>query len=144
MMFFSKPRRTSKGVIPLGDLKLASDYHYDISDAKFVSDAEKATTTTSLVEEAGFFRWKRDLPREDTYHKPVIEMDTPVYVTTSENGTHQVYIDKMMPWMQYRLLLWVLATCGIVDRNHYVETVRRGYSLIRLPWVKRPEKGSAW
>jgi hypothetical protein len=144
-MFFSKPKSTSKGVIPLGDLKLAEEFHYDVADAKFTGNAEKADTVTSLVEEAGFYHWKRNLDREDTYHKPVIELEVPVYVTVSSDGNHQLHIDKMMPWMQYRLFLWVLATCGIIERSYYIETVRRGHSLLWLPWVRRPEKkGKTW
>lgn len=135
-MFFSKPTRTSKGVIPLGDLKLARGNEVD-SKPTFTEDAERATFITSLVNQAGFYNWKKDLEREDTYHKPVVEVEVPVYVATTEEGKHQLYIDKMMPWMQYRLFLWVLGTCGIIDRGSYIQTVQRGHSLHRLPWIKR-------
>ena len=75
-----------------------------------------------------------------TLHKPVLDIDLPVTVVPSSTPGHcHLFIDKAMPWATYQRLLEALAVAGIVESGYVNASIDRGYSAVRLPWVKKPE-----
>ncbi|AYR00953.1 hypothetical protein PP636_gp18 [Arthrobacter phage Hestia] len=77
----------------------------------------------------------------DTYlHRPVLDIDMPAaLIPSSTPGHHHLYIDRPMTLRQYERLLNVLAEVGIVERGYVSASLDRGYTSVRLPWVKKPE-----
>lgn len=71
-------------------------------------------------------------------HKPVIDIDFPVKVIESTTPGHShLIIDKAMDWETYKLLLRTLVVVGLVEPGYLSASLERGYTAIRLPWVKK-------
>lgn len=78
--------------------------------------------------------------RADGRHMPALDLDYPAtLVASSSEGHCHLLIDKPMRWWRYRLLLWVLAFCGLIERRYYRHSVRRGMTMLRLPHVRKGE-----
>lgn len=73
-------------------------------------------------------------------HRPVLDIDFPVHVEPSSTPGHfHLFLDKPMPWHQYEKLLYALANAGIIEYNYASVSGQRGYTSVRLPWIrKRP------
>ena len=68
----------------------------------------------------------------------VIDIDLPVQVTPSSTEGHfHLVIDKTMSWEDYKLLLYALARVGIIEKGYAEASIAKGFSAIRLPWVKK-------
>lgn len=71
-------------------------------------------------------------------HKVVLDIDLPVTVLPSTTpGHHHLFIDHEVAWDDYVNLLEALATCGLVEPGYVNSSKQRGYSCVRLPWVKK-------
>jgi hypothetical protein len=71
-------------------------------------------------------------------HRPVLDIDLDaVLVPSSTPGHHHLYIDKLMSWETYTELLQALAKAGIVQQGFVDVSLKRGASMVRLPWVKK-------
>jgi hypothetical protein len=74
-------------------------------------------------------------------HKPVLDIDLPCKLVPSTHAGHyHLYIDKVLTWDQYRKLLSTLASVGIIQQGYYNASVARGFSSVRLPWIKKEPK----
>lgn len=74
-------------------------------------------------------------------HRPVLDIDFPVSVIPSSTpGHHHLYIDKPMEWTRYQLLLEALADAGVIEQGYANVSIARGYTSVRLPWVKKQNK----
>ena len=72
-------------------------------------------------------------------HRPVLDIDLPIKVVESSTpGHHHLYIDKEMDWEDYSKLLEVLAEVGILEPGYVSAALDRGFTAVRLPWVKKP------
>lgn len=72
------------------------------------------------------------------HHKPVIDIDMPVKVIPSSTPGHcHLYIDRTLRWDQYVELLKVLAKVGILESGYVDASLQRGYTAVRLPWVRK-------
>ena len=102
---------------------------YDGQDYEATLDINEASVTTSQV--AG----------SPDMHKPVLDIDLPVKVvpSTTKGHHHHLYIDKAMTWEQYLKLLDVLADVGIIEEGYAGASEQRGFTAVRLPWVKKEE-----
>lgn len=99
---------------------------YDGQDYEATLNIHDASVTTSLV--AGL----------DNMHKPVLDIDMPVKVYPSTTkGHYHLYIDKVMTWGQYKKLLKALAKAGIIETGYVGASKARGFTAVRLPWVKK-------
>jgi hypothetical protein len=56
---------------------------------------------------------------------------------SSTEGHFHLFIDKEMTWDHYRDLLCALAAVGIVEQKYVNATIDRGFSAVRLPWIKK-------
>jgi hypothetical protein len=73
-------------------------------------------------------------------HKVVLDIDLPARLLPSSTpGHHHLFIDKAIPWDDYVNLLEALAACGLVERGYVYASKERGYTCVRLPWVKKVE-----
>lgn len=65
-------------------------------------------------------------------HAPVIDIDLPCRLVPSRTPGHwHLYIDKMMPWWRYRLLLKALVIAGVVEPGYYRASVSRRMTFVR-------------
>ena len=73
-------------------------------------------------------------------HRPVLDIDIPAALIPSSTPGHaHLYIDKPMTLTQYENLLWALVEAGIIEGGYANASSARGYTSVRLPWVKKPE-----
>lgn len=71
-------------------------------------------------------------------HKIVLDVDMPVRVIASSTPGHfHLFIDKVVTWEEYTRLLDVLADVGIVEHGYVNFSKERGYTAVRLPWIKK-------
>lgn len=105
------------------------------SDERVVTDIEHATVVTSEVEGRS--------PQGDTgpladLHRPVLDIDFPAeLVPSSTPGHFHLYLDRFMSWERYEKLLTALAEAGVIEQGYADAAIRRGYSAVRLPWIKK-------
>jgi len=78
------------------------------------------------------------LHRPSYQHKPVLDLDMDVLVVpSSTRGHHHLYIDKLMPWRDYSLLMNVLAHVGILQPGYVSASHHRVESFLRTPWIRK-------
>lgn len=71
-------------------------------------------------------------------HKVVIDIDLPAKLLPSTTKDHHhLYIDHEMTWEQYLAILEALAAAGIVQDGYVGASRERGFTAVRLPWVKK-------
>lgn len=100
-----------------------------------VDRIEDANVITSKI--------KPNLLQFSGQHKVLVDVDMPVKVFESSTPGHfHLYIDKEMTWHDYRLLLGTLERVGIISAGYHDACVLRGYSTLRLPWVKKERRGT--
>lgn len=74
-------------------------------------------------------------------HRPLLDIDFPAAVIPSSTEGHcHLYIDKELEWKDYQKLLNVLADLGIIEHGYRGASLARGYSALRLPWIKKDEE----
>jgi hypothetical protein len=74
-------------------------------------------------------------------HRPLLDIDFPAAVIPSSTEGHcHLYIDKELEWKEYKKLLNVLADLGIIEHGYRGASLARGYSALRLPWIKKDEE----
>lgn len=73
-------------------------------------------------------------------HKPLLDIDFEAITIPSTTPGHcHLYINKELDWKSYQKLLNVLADVGIIEHGYRGASLARGYSALRLPWVKKKE-----
>jgi hypothetical protein len=91
----------------------------------FRGDSVDANVTTSRV------------LGKDT-HKVVLDLDLAAKLLPSSTPGHfHLYIDHEMTWKQYRRVLRALAAAGIIETGYLGASEHRGYTSVRLPWIKK-------
>lgn len=71
-------------------------------------------------------------------HKPVIDLDLAAkLVPSSTPGHFHLFIDREMPWETYVELLEALVKAGLVEPGYVDASRERGYTAVRLPWVRK-------
>ena len=80
-------------------------------------------------------------------HKPLLDLDIPVVLVPSTTPGHShLYIDQPVYWYKYQHLLTVLKDLGILQEGYVNGAFNRGYSSLRLPWIKKEadQPSSEW
>lgn len=135
---------------PMGGLtyqsaETLSAYYGANEDRFFVEDIEAAHVITSRVAGQVPPRDSEGLVNPDVnenrmLHKLVIDIDMPaVLVPSSTPGHFHLYVDNVMTWGQYVALLRALAAANIVEPGYVKAAERRGFTAVRLPWIKKPK-----
>jgi len=107
---------------------------YDSGEDRPVAGPDEANIITSVVER------QLPLPKNLVRHAPVIDLDIPcILLDSSTPGHHHLIIDKEISWSAYLKVLGALADAGLVEDGYRDASEKRGYSAIRLPWVKKEE-----
>lgn len=74
-------------------------------------------------------------------HRPIIDIDFPAALIPSTTPGHfHLYLDKEMSWDAYERLLKSLGRAGILEPGYVGASIARGYTSVRLPWVKKRAK----
>lgn len=72
------------------------------------------------------------------FHAPVIDLDFGAQlIPSSTPGKYHLYLDVMMSERRYMRLLRALAKAGVIEEGYYEASKARGYSAVRLPWVRK-------
>lgn len=104
------------------------------------ADIEKANLLTSRVVQTDEF----NLFGEER-HKVVIDIDHGAQlIPSSTSGHFHLIIDHEIGWSQYVALLEAMADCGLVERGYVYASKERGYTAVRLPWIKKEGKSDVY
>lgn len=99
---------------------------YDDSTREMTDDIEEAEIVTSMCQD------------EDAKHIVALDIDFPVYVVPSTTpGHNHLYIEKKLTKIQLTTLLQTLAEVGIIEEGYRDSSIKRGYTCLRLPWIKK-------
>lgn len=81
-------------------------------------------------------------PKLEAMHRPIIDLDmSAALIPSTTPGHFHLYIDKLLTWEKYAELLLALSSAGIVEEGYVSACLDRGYSSVRLPWVKKGQHG---
>ena len=95
-------------------------------DRVITGDVEKANVITSMVEE------------NVLHHKLIIDLDLPAkLVPSTTEGHFHLYIDHEIPKDTYFKLLEAMVEAGLVEEGYLNAAAERGYTAVRLPWIKK-------
>lgn len=67
----------------------------------------------------------------------VMLWDAPVIVRETSPGKHHLYVDAVIPWSAYAVLLQMLGAVGVLEKGYVSASLARGYTALRLPWVSK-------
>lgn len=106
-------------------------------------ELEDANLITSL------YTFGRHLNDGKGIHKVVLDIDMDAMLIPSTTpGHHHLIIDKALDWPDYVKVMDVLADVGIVEKGYVRAAKQKGYTGIRVPWVKKepgdPRRKSAF
>lgn len=103
-------------------------YGEQIDERIVTDDIDVATVVTSEVAET------------PGMHRPVLDLDLAAkLVPSSREGHYHLYLDVYLTTAAYADLLTALAKAGVIEQGYADASIRRGYSAVRLPWIKKPE-----
>lgn len=73
-------------------------------------------------------------------HIVILDIDVPAALLDSSTpGKHHLYIDAPMSWETYSKLLDVMAEAGILEPGYVAASKERGFTAVRLPWIRKGE-----
>ena len=113
--------------------KLATS-DYDDTEKRPVADIETANVVSSIM------RGHTPAPGGggSGHHLPVLDLDVPaVLIPSSTDGHWHLYLDVQVPDAAYWPMLEALATAGVLEGGYVRASKARGYTSVRLPWVKK-------
>ena len=117
----SAPRTLHKALLE------QDDYTADTQARVVVTDIAEANVISSLIPMIGTKR-----------HYPVLDIDVPaVLVPSSTPGHSHLYIDQSVDDEDYWVLCEALAKVGILQPGYVSASKERGYTSVRLPWIKK-------
>lgn len=71
-------------------------------------------------------------------HKVVLDIDHPVKaLSSSTKGHSHLFIDKEISWRDYKRIMKAFVKAGIVEPGFMRASVARGWTAVRVPWVKK-------
>lgn len=78
------------------------------------------------------------LKTSENLHRPALDIDIPSYlIRSTTEGHHHLYIDKVITWNEYKMLLITMAAIGILDDGYVAASIARGHTTLRLPWIQK-------
>jgi hypothetical protein len=115
-----------------GDSNDTEDHPDDVRTP--VTDLDQAAVVSSKMADPLFV-----FPGEEIeLHRPVLDVDLSMHIIPSSTPGHgHLYIDKPMTWAVYERLLDALAAAGIVEQGYVNVSKERGFTAVRVPWVRK-------
>ena len=122
----SNARRTLHKV----DLTRDGEYKEVTEGREVVTDLSEANVVSSLAP---------DFPAAvSPWHRPVLDLDIPAFLVPSSTPGHShLYIDHEVPDDVFWRLCDALAEAGILQEGYVSASKSRGYTSVRLPWIKK-------
>lgn len=112
------------GRVTMKITKMTDDYHGDEYELRTPAALKDADVATSLLSSGR--------------HAPVLDIDVPhKLVPSTTQGHSHLYLDVPMSWWRYKRLLKALAKAGIIEKGYWRASRRRGFTAVRLPWVRK-------
>lgn len=72
-------------------------------------------------------------------HAPALDVDHKVECYESSTpGHYHILIDVPMPWWKYRMLMWWMYKCGILEKGYYKASAKKKASYLRKKGVLKP------
>jgi hypothetical protein len=97
------------------------------------TDPELAQVTTSMLD-------GHTCCPQHRRHRPVLDLDLPAQLIPSSTPGHfHLYLDVELSHSTYMDLLTALAAAGIIERGYADASRERGYTAVRLPWVRKDD-----
>lgn len=82
-----------------------------------------------------------DFMSGETVHRLVLDLDGPhQYYESTTPGHGHLYLDNDLSWEACVEIMDVLAKHGILQEGYAKASKARGYSAVRLPWIRKPER----
>lgn len=74
-------------------------------------------------------------------HRPILDLDFECrLVPSTTKGHYHLYMDGLdITWPKYKVLLVALADAGVISEAYMRESIKKGFTAARLPWVKKEE-----
>jgi hypothetical protein len=60
-----------------------------------------------------------------------------VLIPSSTPGHFHLVIERAMTWRSYKRLLKAMTRAGLLEKGFTTMAIRRGYTSVRVPWVKK-------
>lgn len=96
------------------------------------TDLEVANVATSEVKGTNPAGWGYER------HKLLVDIDMPCkLIPSSTPGHHHLFIDKEMSRDQMMTILRALSAADVVESGYVDASDKRGYTAVRLPWIKK-------
>lgn len=122
----SNARRTLHKV----DLNRDGEYKEGGDGREVVTDLSEANVVSSIV--------PRPSGMSERAHRPVLDLDIPAFLVPSSTPGHShLYIDHEVPDEVFWRLCDALAEAGILQGGYVSASKSRGYTSVRLPWIKK-------
>jgi len=104
---------------------------YDAETGRYATDdIDEAQVITSLVDREGTVVGET--------HKLIIDLDLPAQlISSSTEGHFHLYVDKEIPDAAWQALMYALAAAGLIEPGYMRASISRGFTAVRLPWVKK-------
>ena len=100
-----------------------------------IADLDQANLITSKLAVQPNYAFENP---DAQWHKPVLDIDLPITVLPSSTpGHHHLFIDAGITWDEYIELLELLARLNIIEQGYLFASKERGYTCVRLPWIKK-------
>lgn len=101
-----------------------------------VTSLDEANVISSLIDPVKFDL--ADVEPTPKLHTVVLDIYVPATMVDSTSpGHHHLFIDSVMTQDTYFALLDALANAGVIEQGYANASKARGFSAVRLPWVKK-------
>ena len=108
---------------------------YPGNEPEMVNDIAKANLISSI--DPG------TQPGDPATHRPVLDLDFPAaLVPSSTPGHFHLYLDVEISDDDYWRMLYALADAGVLEHGYVRACQSRGFTSVRLPWIKKAEATS--
>jgi len=111
------------------ELETIASEKANLVTSRVESDENKARILTAK-EAPGNYEYNKAVGHIE--HAPVIDFDIPVkLVPSTQIGHYHLYIEKAIPWWQYKKVLGALSQADLIEGGYYKASVYRGLSAVR-------------
>lgn len=133
-------QRLYKGMIMRGDPDSSDDVmaHLENSPLSFQDAEREAHRGTEVFDPMDAQVVTSETLANPFMHKVMIDIDHPaMLIPSTTEGHFHLMIDVDVPWEKYVDMLDAMAEAGVVEAGFTKAARKRGFSTLRMPWVKK-------